>query len=89
MRNLALFPKRGSAVLGVMVAASLLVGCGGDHKDPFVEGCSAAGGKILEDSESQSVVTVNPGNGGVGVGSSTVTVRLCIVDGDIVDMEVK
>lgn len=67
----------------------LLVGCGGEYKDSFVEECSAAGGKILEDSESQSVVTVNPGNGGVGVGTSTATVRLCVVDGDIVDMEVK
>lgn len=79
--------KRLLALAGLSL---LLVGCGGTQVDTFADNCDADGGTVLEDSTTKTVTSVNTGSGGgVGVGTSTTTVRLCIVDGDIVNMEVR
>lgn len=67
-----------------VASALLLTGC--NIPDTFKEECEALGGSVLSDSAYKSVTTY--ANGSVGVGSVTLTVRLCVVDGDVVDMEV-
>jgi hypothetical protein len=51
--------------------------------DDFKDSCGARGGQIMSDSTS---VTGVGGNGTVT--TSSVRVRLCILNGDVIDMEV-
>lgn len=76
---------RKAAASLIVLAALALTGCN-PGPDPFIKSCEARGGTILKDSKTNTVVT--SGNGGVGVGTTTVTIKLCVVNGDVVDMKV-
>ena len=75
---------RGAAALAV---ASVLILSACENVDTFADECAAAGGSVLEDGTSKTVVTSSGGQ--PGVGTTRVTVRLCVVDGDVTAMEVR
>lgn len=84
--------RRASIALTVGLSLTLtLTACKPAGPDPFVLACEDKGGTILSDSKTSTdtVIVPNSNGPGVGVSTSTTTVVMCIVDGDIVDMEVR
>lgn len=86
--------RAAAAALAVLV----LAGCSQEPEGPtFDERCAEEGGTVMEDSSSHAIsgpitgtVTTPQGVGvgtGYGYGTATITIRLCIVGGDIIDME--
>jgi hypothetical protein len=84
-----------------MLAALALSGCAAGERGPtFEELCTDAGGVVISDSTTKLMTgvvtgTVVAGNGSVGVGTGVVTspvrfdMSLCVVDGDVTDMELR
>ena len=89
-------------VLAGAITASLLAlaGCNSGAPTPsFEELCSDQGGRVMADSTTKAMTGVITGtvigsNGGVGTGTGVVTspvtftMKLCIKNGDVIDMEV-
>lgn len=87
--------------LAAVAAVLVLTGCGPQEPEgpTFDERCAEEGGTVMEDSSSghpvsgpvTGVVVTGQGTAvgtGYGYGTATITIRLCVVGGDIVDMEV-
>ena len=93
--------KRVTLATGLALAAALtLAGCNSGPPAPsFEELCSDQGGRVMADSTTKAMTGVITGtvigsNGGVGTGTGVVTspvtftMKLCIKNGDVIDMEV-
>lgn len=71
------------ATLGFVVWGSFMIARAAESWNDW---CTSQGGEILKDSSNQTVTTIS-GDGKVGVGTTTTTIRLCVVDGDIIDIK--
>lgn len=93
--------KRLAQISTIPLVLILLSGCGTHTPEPsFEELCADQGGQTLSDSTTKLMTgmiygTVIGSNGSVGSGSGlatspiTVTMNLCVVNGDVVDMELE